>query len=221
MDRTPILSDWLSDWPQRIADKGAHALRPHLLAEAPPAPVHPTRSDYDLNPEHRPAAPRKLRPAAVLMPIIQRAEPTMLFTRRTPHLARHAGQVSFPGGRVDKADTNLAETALRETEEETGITSDFVALAGFLDPYETGTGFAIVPVVGVLQEGFHLIPDPGEVAEVFEVPLSFLLDPANRELKSAEWKGQRREFHAYNYGRHYIWGATAAILVQFMERLNR
>jgi 8-oxo-dGTP pyrophosphatase MutT (NUDIX family) len=175
----------LSNWPQRIADEGVQALRPHLLTEAPAAPIHPTRSDYDLNPENRPTAKRKLRPAAVLLPIIQREEPAMLFTRRTPHLARHAGQVSFPGGRADEGDADLTETALRETREETGITSDFVALAGFLDPYETGTGFAIVPVVGVVNEGFRLTPDPGEVDEVFEVPLSFLLDPANRELKSA------------------------------------
>jgi 8-oxo-dGTP pyrophosphatase MutT (NUDIX family) len=209
----------LAHWPARIADEGLDALRPHLLADAPEAPTKPTRSDYDLTPENRPQGPRKLRPAAVLMPIVQRAEPTMLFTRRTPHLARHAGQVSFPGGRVSEDDDSLIETALRETEEETGITADFVSVAGFLETYETGTGFAIVPVVGMLKEGFRLMPDPGEVDEVFEVPLSFLLDPANRERKSAEWQGRRREFYAYNYGPHYIWGATAAILVGFMERL--
>lgn len=210
----------LAHWPVRIADEGLDALRPHLLPEAPAAPTVATRSDYDLTPEHRPAEPRKLRPAAVLMPIVMRTEPTMLFTRRTPHLARHAGQVSFPGGRVHEDDASLIETALRETHEETGITADFVSVAGFLETYETGTGFAIVPVVGMLQEGFRLMPDPGEVDEVFEVPLSFLLDPANRERKSAEWQGRRREFYAYNYGRHYIWGATAAILVNFMERLG-
>lgn len=210
----------LAHWPQRIAEEGLAALRPHLLADAPKAPTVATRSDYDLTPENRPAEPRKLRPAAVLMPIVLRAEPTMLFTRRTPHLARHAGQVSFPGGRVNKDDTSLIETALRETQEETGITADFVDVAGFLETYETGTGFAIVPVVGMLTEGFRLVPDPGEVDEVFEVPLSFLLDPANRERKSAEWQGRRREFYAYQYGPHYIWGATAAILVNFMERLG-
>ena len=117
-------------------------------------------------------------------------------------------------------DVSLIETALRETHEETGITADFVSVAGFLETYETGTGFAIVPVVGMLEEGFNLVPDPGEVDEVFEVPLSFLLDPANRQRKSAEWQGQRREFYAYTYDGHYIWGATAAILVNFMERLG-
>ncbi len=206
-------------WPARIAEHGLGALRPHLLAEAPPAPAVPTRGDYDLDPGMRPQTPRKLKPAAVLIPIIRRAEPTILFTRRTPHLARHAGQVSFPGGRVDKSDVSLTETALRETHEETGISREFVSIAGFLESYETGTGFAIVPVVGMLAEGFQLVPDPGEVDEVFEVPLSFLFDPANRQRKSAEWQGRRREFYAYTYGRHYIWGATAAILVNLMERL--
>lgn len=208
-------------WPARIAAEGLDALRPHLLAEAPPAPTAPTRGDFDLNPAMRPEGARKLTPAAVLLPIVSRPDPTVLFTRRTPHLARHAGQVSFPGGRVDKADETLIATALRETQEETGIAPDFVSVAGFLEPYETGTGFAIVPVVGMLREGFALMPDPGEVDEVFEVPLSFLLDPANRERKSAEWQGQTRHFYAYTYGRHYIWGATAAILVGFTERLAR
>lgn len=204
----------------RVARQGVESLRPRLLAEAPALSLKPTRSDYDLNPSSRPAAPRNLAPAAVLLPIVTREEPTVLFTRRTPHLARHAGQVSFPGGRVHAHDTSLVETALRETMEETGIAADYVSVAGFLDAYETGTGFAIVPVVGMLSEGFSLVPDPGEVDEVFEVPLAFLLDPANRERKSAEWQGRRREFYAFTYGRHYIWGATAAILVNFTERLG-
>lgn len=204
----------------RVAEHGIETLRPRLLSELPSLSLTPTRSDYDLNPGTRPEGARKLTPAAVLLPIVARSDPTILFTRRTPHLARHAGQVSFPGGRAHEEDESLIQTALRETEEETGIAAEYVSVAGFLEPYETGTGFAIVPVVGMLREGFALVPDPGEVDEVFEVPLAFLLDPVNRERKSAEWQGRRREFYAFTYGSHYIWGATAAILVDFTERLG-
>jgi 8-oxo-dGTP pyrophosphatase MutT (NUDIX family) len=203
----------------RIADKDYSLLRTRLLSEAPEFKVHPARSDYDFNPEfRRPAGEVKLTPAAVLMPIIAKPVPTVLFTQRTSTLTRHAGQVSFPGGRVDPTDETALATALRETHEETGITSDFVTVAGFMDGYETGTGFAILPVVGVLREGFTLMPNPAEVNEIFEVPLEFLLDPKNRERQSREWQGQKREFYAFNYGSHYIWGATAAILVNFAER---
>lgn len=190
-----------------------------LLCEPPRVSLMPTRSDYDLNPEARPNAARQLAPAAVLLPIIVRAEPSVLFTRRTPHLSRHAGQVSFPGGRLHDDDPSLVRTALRETEEETGIGPEFVEIAGFLESYETGTGFAILPVVGVLRDGFVLAPDPNEVEEVFEVPLTFLLDPANRERRSMERQGRRREFYAFTYGSHYIWGATAGILVNFADRV--
>lgn len=203
----------------RIADKDYAFLRTRLLSEAPEFKVHPARSDYDFNPEfRRPAGEVKLTPAAVLMPIIAKPVPTVLFTQRTANLTRHAGQVSFPGGRVDPEDETPLATALRETHEETGITRDFVTVAGFMEGYETGTGFAILPVVGVLREGFTLMPNPAEVNEIFEVPLAFLLDPKNRERQSREWQGQKREFYAFNYGSHYIWGATAAILVNFAER---
>lgn len=195
------------------------ALRACLLPEPPQISLTPKRSDYDLNPGMRPNASRNLTPAAVLLPIVARQEPAVLFTRRTPHLSRHAGQVSFPGGRVHESDLTLVETALRETQEETGITAAFVSVAGFLDSYETGTGFAILPVVGLLSEGYELMPDANEVEEVFEVPLAFLLDSANRERRSMEWQGRRRAFYAFTYGRHYIWGATAGILVNFADRV--
>jgi len=120
---------------------------------------------------------------------------------------------------VHEDDRSLVDTALRETHEEIGITADFVSVAGFLEPYETGTGYAILPVVGLLREGYALVPEVNEVAEIFEVPLAFLLDPANRERRSGEWQGRRREFYAFTYDGHYIWGATAAILVNFGERL--
>jgi len=205
---------------RRIAEDGLGPLRARLLAEPPLLPLSPRRGDYDLNPGTRPQSAGALRPAAVLLPVIHRPEPTVLFTRRTPHLARHAGQVSFPGGRVEETDLSLVETALRETTEETGITAAFVSVAGFLEPYETGTGFAILPVVGLLAEGFALLPNPAEVAEIFEVPLDFLLEPANRQRHAAEWQGRKREFYAFTYDGHYIWGATAAILVDFAERMG-
>jgi 8-oxo-dGTP pyrophosphatase MutT (NUDIX family) len=195
------------------------SLHARLLQEPPSISSMPGRGDYDLNPGARPAGARELAPAAVLLPIVAHAEPTVLFTRRTPHLSRHAGQVSFPGGRLHSDDRSLVRTALRETEEETGIGTEFIDVAGYLDCYETGTGFAILPVVGLLKEGFALAPDPNEVEEVFEVPFAFLLDPGNRERHSMEWQGRRREFHAFSYGPHYIWGATAGILVNFADRL--
>lgn len=160
--------------------------------------------------------------AAVLLPVIQRAEgePQVLFTRRTERLARHSGQVSFPGGRSEKSDLSPVETALRETFEETGIGPSFVTVAGYLDRYLTGTGFDIQPVVGLVSEGFALTPDPREVAEIFEVPLAFLCDPANRRRESREIGGRRRSFYAFSYGGHEIWGATAAIVVSLAQRLN-
>lgn len=201
-----------------IARGGIDGLRARLLVEPPELSLEPVRGDHDLNPTM--ARPQALTPAAVVIPIIARPEPTILFTRRTEHLARHAGQVSFPGGRVHEDDLSLVETALRETKEETGISGGFITVAGFLDPYSTGTGFAILPVVGLLATGFELMPDPNEVAEIFEVPLAFLLDPANREIRRMEWRGREREFYAYTYGEHYIWGATAGILSNFADRLK-
>jgi len=207
-----------TEFAQRIVADGVDALKPRLLSEAPSLPLSPTRGDFDLNPDLRPGGPRTLAPAAVLLPIVQRDEPTILFTRRTEHLSRHAGQVSFPGGRAQDDDKTLVETALRETHEEIGVTPEFVSVAGFLDPYETGTGYAILPVVGLLKNGFSVVPEVNEVAEIFEVPLAFLLDPANREKRTGEWQGKKREFYAFQYNGHYIWGATAAILVNFRDR---
>lgn len=203
-----------------IAEAGLDALRPHLYDTMPALPLSPARGDYDLNPDMRPKTDRILSPSAVLMPIVARAEPTVLLTERAAHLPRHAGQVSFPGGRVHDLDKDLIDTALRETHEETGIAAEFVSLAGFLDPYETGTGYAILPVVGLVREGFTLAADANEVAEIFEVPLSYLLDPANRERHSRTWQGRKRDYYAYTYQGHYIWGATAAMLVNFGEKVG-
>ena len=159
-------------------------------------------------------------PAAVLIPVIAVADPVLLFTRRTETLARHSGQVSFPGGRVEPDDASPLATALRETAEETGIAGAHVHVVGYLPRYRTGTGFDIQPVVGVLQPGFILKPDPAEVAAVFEVPLAFFVDPANRKRASREWNGHVRSFYTYTYDGHEIWGATAAIIVDLVTRLN-
>jgi 8-oxo-dGTP pyrophosphatase MutT (NUDIX family) len=195
-------------------------LRPKLLSEAPALPLRPARSDYDFDPANRPPQQAQLTPAAVLLPIVMRSEPTVLFTERSARLAQHAGQVSFPGGRAEPTDDSLIRTALRETQEETGIDASFISIAGFLEAYETGTGFAILPVVGLLKEGFALVPNTDEVAEIFEVPLAFLLDPANRQKEQAVWKGRVRHYYAFRYNGHYIWGATAAMLVNFAERMK-
>jgi 8-oxo-dGTP pyrophosphatase MutT (NUDIX family) len=173
--------------------------------------------DMDLALQSSPAPPVK---AAVLLPIVMREEPMLLFTRRTETLARHSGQVSFPGGRAEASDLTPVETALRETFEETGIDPGHVTLAGYLERYLTGTGFDIQPVVGVLAPGFALKPDPREVAEVFEVPLAFLLDPASRRLESREIGGRQRRYYAFTHGEHLIWGATAAIIVGLAARLD-
>jgi 8-oxo-dGTP pyrophosphatase MutT (NUDIX family) len=160
----------------------------------------------------------------VLLPVIERGAsqggPALLFTRRTDTLARHSGQVSFPGGRTEPGDASPVETALRETLEETGIAPSLVSIAGYLDRYLTGTGFDIQPVVGVLGDGFVLAPDPSEVAEIFEVPLSFLCDPANRRRESRDFGGITRRFYAFTYNEHEIWGATAAIIVNLVQRLD-
>jgi 8-oxo-dGTP pyrophosphatase MutT (NUDIX family) len=192
------------------------ALRGRLLQEPPQVRSH---DDYDLAPELRQAAFQGVK-AAVLLPIVAREDPTLLFTRRTETLARHSGQISFPGGRSEESDLSPVETALRETLEETGIEAGFITMAGYLDRYLTGTGFDIQPVVGVLAEGFALAPDPREVAQVFEVPLAFLLDPANRRRETRFIAGRERRFHAITYKEHEIWGATAAIIVDLASRLD-
>jgi len=158
--------------------------------------------------------------AAVLLPILARRAPTLLLTRRTDTLARHSGQISFPGGRSEADDLTPVETALRETFEETGIAPGFVTVAGYLDRYLIGTGFDIQPVVGVVADGFALVPDPREVADIFEVPLAFLMDPANRRRESREIAGRQRSFYAFTYKEHEIWGATAAIIVNLAQRLD-
>src|SRR5262249_12587042 len=136
------------------------------------------------------------RPAAVLVPVVARDPLTVLFTVRTEHLPTHAGQIAFPGGKVDKVDSGPVAAALREAEEEIGLGSRFIEPLGFLDSYRSGTGFQIMPVVALIEPGFQLVPEPGEVADVFEVPLTFLMDVANHQHATREWKGRQRHFYA-------------------------
>ncbi len=204
-----------------LARHETQSLRQGLLPAPPTLPLKPVKGDFDLNPSLRDIAPnRQLAPAAVLVPIIAGPNPRILFTRRSAHLSRHAGQVSFPGGRADPTDDSLVHTALRETQEETGISPEFVSIAGFLDPYETGTGFAILPVVGVLREGFTITPYQDEVEEIFDVPLSFLLDPANRLDGEGHFQGHKRFYYSYAYQEHRIWGATAGMLANLAARFS-
>jgi 8-oxo-dGTP pyrophosphatase MutT (NUDIX family) len=185
-------------------------------------PAKPKRGDFDLNPNWHETHPpgRELKPAAVLIPIIERRQAmSVLFTRRADHLARHAGQVSFPGGRFHEDDADPVAAALRETEEEVGLARAFVEVRGELDRYETGTGFEIHPFVGIVREGFELKIDKSEVAEAFEVPLAFLMDPKNHEPRTSTWQGRERRYYGMTYDGHYIWGATAGILINLHQRL--
>lgn len=156
---------------------------------------------------------RPLMDAAVLLPIVLRETgPTLLFTQRTAHLNAHAGQISFPGGRMEAYDASPVETALRETEEEIGLARAHIDVIGTLPDYHTGTGFRVTPVVAIIQPPFDLQADPFEVAEIFEVPLSFLMDGMNHQRRTAEFITGRRTFYVMPYERFFIWGATAGML---------
>ncbi len=176
------------------------------------------RGDHDLNPGM--TVPDKTRPAAVLVPIVAHDfGPTVLLTKRSEDLPVHAGQVSFPGGRVDPGDLDAVDTALRETEEEIGIERSSIDIAGRLDTYLTRTGYEVVPVVGLLEPPIRARPDPSEVAEVFEIPLSMVLDRRNHQRHSRVWQSVTRHFYVLPHDQHYIWGATAGMLVNLADRL--
>jgi 8-oxo-dGTP pyrophosphatase MutT (NUDIX family) len=178
-----------------------------------------TRGDHDLNPGWTPPS-SALRPAAVLVPLIDRPEGmSVLLTQRTAHLSAHAGQISFPGGRIEAGDRDATEAALRETEEEVGLPRDHVTMIGRLDTYVTGTGFEVVPAVGIVRVPFPLAIDPFEVAEVFEVPLSFVIDPSNHRRVVRQFEERSRTFFVLPFEARYIWGATAGMLVNLAEVL--
>lgn len=181
-----------------------------------------SKGDHELNPEMESwlEPGETYRDAAVLVPLVNRPGGlNALFIQRTDSPDAHGGQVAFPGGKVERSDTDSIAAALRETHEETGVSHEFVEVIGLLDHYRTGTRFKIAPVVGIVSEGFELVPDPVEVADIFEVPLSFLMDPSNHRTESRVWKGKKRYFYAMPYQDRYIWGATAGILRNLFERL--
>jgi 8-oxo-dGTP pyrophosphatase MutT (NUDIX family) len=179
------------------------------LAQAAPASARNLSDGFRL-----PGREGDPKPAAVLVPIVNRAPAlTVLFTERSHDLPDHPGQISFPGGRIEPDDPDEKIAALREAEEEVGLPRDRVTLLGRLSKYETVTGYRVIPVVGWIEPPFQLKPDPVEVADVFEVPLSFLLDPANQKRHFRMIGELRRDYFAIPYGERYIWGATAAMLM--------
>jgi 8-oxo-dGTP pyrophosphatase MutT (NUDIX family) len=210
--------------PRRAPESFFERARARLKLEVPAALTDPTargaRGDLDLNPAMwERAGVSANTPAAVLVPIIDRSEPMVLLTQRTQGLANHAGQVAFPGGKIDAADVSPVAAALREAKEEIGLAPGLVEPLGYLDLYLTFTGFRILPTVARVKPDFALVLNPWEVTETFEVPLAFLMTPANHQRKSRDWRGVTREFYAIPFENRYIWGITAGIVRNLYDRV--
>jgi 8-oxo-dGTP pyrophosphatase MutT (NUDIX family) len=198
--------------------------RARLRFEVPPgltdASVVPVSGDQGTDRMLQILAQEKpIRPAAVLIPVVDHPKPTVLLTQRSALLNDHAGQISFPGGKIDPTDASPLDAALREAEEEIGLTRDFIEPIGYLDLYGTSFGFRILPTVARVKPGFTLRISAAEVDDAFEVPLSFLMDPANHQLHSKAFRGIERTFYAMPFEERYIWGATAGILRVLYERI--
>lgn len=178
-------------------------------------------SDFDLNPDTVLPVGRTLRPAGVLVPVLGHPDQTrVLLTKRSSRLKHHPGQIAFPGGKQDEGDADVIAAALREAHEEVGLPPEHVEVLGTLPPHETVTGFIVTPVIGWITEPFDEIAEPGEVAEVFRVPLAHVTDPAEYTIQSRRWRGARRHYYTVPFGPYYIWGATARILRGLADRIG-
>ncbi|MEO1718962.1 MAG: CoA pyrophosphatase [Pseudomonadota bacterium] len=195
----------------------AHVTYDKLTGRPPQSP-----SDFDLNPEMWAEIDGTMKPrdAAVLIPIIDRDPLTILLTTRAAHLPAHAGQIAFPGGKLEPEDEGPLDAALRETEEEIGLDRRFVTPLGYCDGYWTRTGFRVTPVVALVSTGFDLTADPREVDDTFEVPFEFLMSAVNHRIDTKVWQGRSRAFYAMPYHDRYIWGATAGMLKSLHHRLG-
>lgn len=210
--------------PHAVADDFFTRARARLTLDVPSALTDPdaegARGDLDLNPEMWiKAGVKATRPAAVLVPVIDRPEPTVLLTLRTAELASHAGQVAFPGGKIDPADDSPVAAALREAREETGLAPNLVEPIGYLDLYLTFSGFRILPTVARVRPDFALTINPREVVETFEVPLAFVMTTKNHQRKTRDWNGLQRDYYAIPFENRYIWGITAGILRNLYDRV--
>lgn len=211
--------------PDALADFLARA-GTRLLASPPRFSLDPSGvadhpfGDHAISPgleSERPGGPGK--PAAVLIAIIRRPDPTILLTRRSTALRNHSGQIAFPGGRIDPADSGPLDAALREASEEIGLDRSRVLPVGYLDIYLTSSGYRVVPVIALVEPGFQLALNPAEVDTVFECPLAYAMDPDRHRQETREWRGAMRTYYAIPYREHYIWGVTAGILRTLYERI--
>jgi len=192
----------------------------NILRAALERPATPS-SDYDLNPDIALPEGRKLRPAAVLIAIADApGGAEVILTKRASHLKHHPGQIAFPGGKLDDGDADLVSAALREAEEEIGLPRDLVSVLELMPIHETVTSYEVTPVIAVLNGDFDPVPELGEVAEIFRVPLAFLMDPSAYRVERRRWRGVWRQFYVVPYGPYYIWGATARMLKSLADRVE-
>jgi 8-oxo-dGTP pyrophosphatase MutT (NUDIX family) len=220
MSAPDTAADFRFDWLE-FEERARAGLHHEVPREGDDLTLRAVRGDDDLNPgamltDDAGSGTR----AAVLVPIVKREpQASLLLTQRNTGLSSHAGQVAFPGGKFDRDDRDATACALRETFEETGLAPGFVRPIGYLDPYQTRTGFRVIPVVALVDTGFALSPAPDEVDAIFEVPLAFLMDPRHHRRETRTWQGSERHFYAMPWGERYIWGATAGMIRNLYERL--